>query len=170
VVKYILTQARLKELLHYNPKTGLFTWRVISGRKYGRAKPGKAILSASRGGYVQIKIDFHNYSGQRLAFLYATGRWPLGEIDHINGVRSDNRLSNLRDVSHKINCQNRRKADKRNRFGLLGVSMGKSGRFEANLTLGIKGMRSYIGRFDTAEEAHAAYLERKRKYHPGNTL
>ena len=93
-------------------------------------------------------------------------------VDHINGNRGDNRLCNLRDVSRKINTQNRKSASINNSCGLLGVSehkgVGKSGRFVAGIY--IEGKRKHLGVFDTAQQAHEAYLTAKRKYHEGCTI
>jgi hypothetical protein len=82
-----------------------------------------------------------------------------------HGVRSDNRLENLREVSQQVNCQNRRKAH--GVSGLLGAHPHQ-GRFSSSIRYG--GKNHYLGIFDTAEEAHAAYLEAKRKHHEGSTL
>jgi len=99
-----ITQARLKELLNYDPETGIFTWRVnrraTQGSKAGARHPTQ--------GYIAIKIDSVLYRAHRLAWLYVYGVWPPNDIDHINRVRDDNRLSNLRLATRAQNCQNRR--------------------------------------------------------------
>jgi hypothetical protein len=98
-----------------------------------------------------------------------TGEWPQGEVDHINGVPSDNRWSNLRDVGRTKNAQNIRKPKSNGQSGFLGVSHRKdTGRYQAFITVERK--RKTLGCYATAEAAHAAYLEAKRQLHEGNTL
>lgn len=143
----------------YDPATGHFT--RVEGRKLGLAG------AINNLGYRLIGIVGKKYRAHRLAWLYVHGAWPTGEIDHINGIRDDNRIENLRDVSNRVNQQNRRKALKSGSTGLLGVSPTKRG-FKAAISLN-KASR-YLGRFDTAEEAHAAYVDAKRELHEGCTL
>jgi hypothetical protein len=97
-----LTQARLKELLHYDPETGVFTWLVARGRY---VKPGTAAGSHDRAGYLRIGVSCRIYAAHRLAFLYMTGETPT-EVDHINRVKDDNRWSNLRSASRSENVAN----------------------------------------------------------------
>lgn len=105
-----LTAERVRELLHYEPATGIFTRRI---RTSNRTKVG-AIVGADNGkGYLQISVDWRLYSAARLAWLYMTGEWPKEEIDHINRVRSDNRFSNLREATRSSNNCNRRRFVKR---------------------------------------------------------
>ena len=105
----------------------------------------------------------------RLAWALHTGDWPKGDIDHINGDESDNRLANLRDVSKSINQQNKRRPRTDNKVGLLGVSWHARGRkWRAQIT--VQGTRMYLGLFTTPDAAHAAYLEAKRMLHPGCTI
>jgi hypothetical protein len=98
------------------------------------------------------------------------GKWPEGEIDHINGNKADNRICNLRDVDRSTNQQNAKKAQSNNKSaGLLGVSLHKSrNKFRAQITYDKK--RHHIGYFDTAELAYAAYLSEKRRRHAGCTI
>ena len=155
-----LTAARLRELLHYDPDTGVFTWRVHRGIKRVAGLPAGTINSR---GYAQLKISpYGSIQGHRAAWLYAHGDWPSRHIDHINGNKADNRLVNLRDVTHSENQQNQRTAHRNNRVGLLGVSVSR-GRYAA--TIQIDGANRHLGRFETAEEAHAAYIEAKRGLH-----
>ncbi|EMK2710698.1 HNH endonuclease, partial [Pseudomonas aeruginosa] len=98
-----LTQERLKELLSYDAATGEFTWMA---RKGSRALPGAAAGSNDGQGYVRIAIDGCRYRAHRLAWLYCYGKWPAAQVDHLNHRRDDNRLSNLREVSHSENQRN----------------------------------------------------------------
>ena len=98
-----LTQSQLKELLHYDPDTGVFIWRhrPKCPRLTGRIA-GSPIL-----GYVSIRVLGYMYQAHRLAWLYMTGEWPLDMIDHINRHKSDNRWKNLRQADMSLNCLNR---------------------------------------------------------------
>ena len=107
------------------------------------------------------------YYIHRIAWLYVYGCWPNNHIDHINGNPDDNSIENLRDVSRKVNLQNMRKATKSSKTGILGVSES-AGRFRASIR--IDGKAKYLGSFDDAKTAHAAYIDAKRKYHEGCTL
>lgn len=159
----MLTQARLKEWLRYDPSTGLFT-RVKAGG--GKAIVG-TVISCKRAGYLQVFIEGHNYVVHRLAWLYMTGEWPKGQIDHINCERADNRWSNLRDVDQSTNMQNRKHSQTNSKTGVLGVSPSY-GRFRAAIE--VDGKFKHIGRFDTIEEAQAAHLRAKRQHHAGCTI
>lgn len=98
--KQTLTAARLRELLRYDANTGLFTW--ISG-----PKAGQQVTKKGQAGYVRIYFDGKLFLAHRLAWLYVTGEHPRQHIDHINRVRDDNRIVNLRDVSTQENSKNR---------------------------------------------------------------
>jgi len=162
-----LSAEMVKTILDYSEETGLFTWRANSGR-WGRIKAGSVAGSNSHG-YTTIVLDGARHPVHRLAWLVTHGMWPSGEIDHINGMRSDNRIANLRDVPKRINGQNRRAANADNKScGLLGATPnGKTG-WMAQIT--VDGKRVYIGTFRTAEAAHVAYVEAKRTLHAGCTL
>ena len=158
-----LTAERLRELLHYDPETGVFTRLVRSGP----AKVGDAAGTATTSGYIQIRVDGGQYLAHRLAFLCMTGEWPSQFVDHVNGVRDDNRWSNLRPATPSENLQNVRRARADSQTGLLGVSRDRQ-RFRAQIK--VDGQHIYIGTFDTPEQAHAAYLAAKRKLHAGCTI
>ena len=160
-----LTAARLRELLVYDPTTGIFT-RSASVIGPGR-KVGRVAGSDNGQGYIKLAVDGRFYRAHRLAFLYMTGSWPLGEVDHINGVRSDNRWGNLRDVSGADNTHNQRLPHKNNTSGFLGVR--RSGR-KFRAFIGSNNARIYLGVFDTPELAHFAYLEAKRRIHASCTI
>lgn len=159
-----LSVSRLRELLHYDPESGVFTWRA--GRK-GVARSQIEAGDINPRGYRRISVDRRRYMANVLAWLYMTGDWPQGDVDHRNGVRHDNRWSNLRDVPRSTNNENQKRAHCRNKAGLLGVSPNRS-RWSASIM--VKGRKLHLGTFDTPELAHAAYLEAKRVHHAGNTL
>ena len=146
-----LTGERLRELLTYDPESGCFTWRTRGNRPV-RVGAVAGCLNHETG-YWRIKLDYRSYFAHRLVWLYVYGRWPRAEIDHINGIRSDNRLANLREASssqNKINIFARRKT----KLGARGVR--QDGRkFEARV--GLNGAVVYSSRHDTLAEAKAAY-------------
>lgn len=147
-----LTQKRLKSLLTYDPDTGDFRWRV----KRPRCAIGATAGTATYHGYSAIKIDGVTHRAHRLVWLYEFGRWPAGELDHINRNRSDNRVANLRETSRFLNCQNRQKPATAH-SSHIGVSKGFAG----------KGWRAYIDKhgcritLGTYPTEHAAVEARK---------
>ncbi len=159
MAKTDLTAARLRELLHYDPETGVFTWVV----RRGCAQPGDVAGCPDQKGYLKLMIDGKFYYCHRLAWYWVHGVWPVHMIDHIDTVKSHNWIANLRDVPRSINQQNRRTALSNSKTGMLGASPDADG-FVARIS-GVN-----VGRFKTAQEAHDAYIEAKRRLHPGNML
>lgn len=162
--KQELTAERLREVLAYDPATGVFTQKV---RTSIRVKVGAVAGSLHRRGYIHITIDGRRHFAHRLAWLYVTGEWPPDQIDHRNGIRDDNRVDNLRLANKALNMQNMREACADNKTGFLGVSP-RRGKFRSTIT--VNGKQKHIGTFPTPEEAHAAYLKAKRQLHPFGTL
>jgi hypothetical protein len=158
-----LTHSAVKDMLHYDPESGIFTWRQ---RLSQRAKIGmQAGCVSTVSGYVLLGIQRKLFHAHRLAWFYVHGAWPKHQIDHINGNRSDNRLVNLRDVPNQVNSQNTR--PKANR--LVGASLHKkSGRWMARIV--VKGKCVSLGYHASAQEAHAAYIAAKRRLHEGCTI
>ena len=159
-----LDAERLRELMHYDPETGVFT-RLV--RTSNRVKVGDVAGSLSHYGYLEFQLYGKLRKAHRLAWLYMTGEWPTGEIDHRNTVRTDNRFCNLRDVTTLGNQQNRRSANKNSLTGFLGVSP-KRGKWKAQIRAG--GVLRHLGTFETPTAAHQAYLQAKRKLHEGCTI
>lgn len=154
----MITQARLRKLLAYNPKTGLFRWRVAKSRCI---KVGQIAGTLHSGGiYWQIAIDGRAYLAHRLAWLYVYGYMPL-ELDHKNG-HSD-AIANLRLCTSVQNHGNTRK-QRRNTSGYKGVSFDKS-RSKYRVYVGrVYVGRQFIGRFDTVKEAASVYATKAREY------
>ena len=148
----MITHTELRSRFAYCPQTGQFTRH----NKTGGTRPAGTRNSC---GYIRIFIDRKSYLAHRLAWLYTYGAFPVGDTDHINGDRADNRICNLRDVPRTVNAANRNKANKNNAHGLLGVSPLR-GRWVAQIA--DRGAKRHIGVFDTPEEAHKAYIAAKQ--------
>jgi hypothetical protein len=148
----MITQEKLKEMLTYNPDTGIFTWKVKHLKKCILNKNAGTLKKA---GYITISIKKRLYLAHRLAWLYVYGEWPKNHIDHINGVRDDNRIENLRDVTQRQNCQNKQS----NRQGkLVGTIYDKrDSKFYSRIS--IKNKLYTITSHETEQQAHEAYLE-----------
>ena len=156
----MLTQEELKRIWNYDLETGLFTRLVATTF---RTKVGQ-IASPIKEGRVVIRINKILYQGCRLAFLYVNGKWPTQEVDHINGLPSDNRWCNLRDVSHALNLQNLRNPRSDNASGYLGVHFDKQSKsWKAEIFS--FGKRKRLGSFNSAQEASLAYIKNKRILH-----
>lgn len=162
----MITQDRLKELMHYDPETGVFTRKV---QTCSRVKVGMQAGTKDRHGHFLCLVDGKRYSLHRLAWLYVTGSMPNGEIDHISGDKSDNRFSNLRDVSHFENMQNVVRPSSNNKTGFLGV-VPRKGTSAFMARIRIDGKNVHLGTFDSPEKAHEAYVAAKRQFHAGCTL
>jgi len=124
-------------------------------------------------GYRCIKVLGRLQLAHRLAWLYVHGVWPDHEIDHLNGIRSDNRLGNLRDVSRTTNSENQRRATVGNTSTkLLGATLDDSvyRRKPFKAQIKVNGRSRHLGMFATAEEAHQAYVDAKRQLHEGCTI
>lgn len=150
----------------FDYRDGKLYWKSsLSGKN--RIK-GREAGGLNADGYVNVEVGGKSIGVHRIVWLMHNGQWPVGEIDHRNGVRNDNRIENLRDVAHDTNTQNRRAATSGSKTGLLGVTMHKNGQFRARIRS--NGRLRSIGLFDSAEEAHAAYIAAKRKLHAGCTI
>lgn len=113
-----LTQQRLKELLSYDPETGVFTWIAPASN---RARKGMPAGHKSPAGYITIRIDRKLQMAHRLAWLYMTGTWPAQQVDHRNTRRDHNAWANLRLATHAENCRNAG-ISRNNTTGFKGVS------------------------------------------------
>lgn len=145
-----LTQDQLKEFLHYNPDTGKFTWLVSRSK----VKAGDIAGTVDGQGYINIGLMGVTHCAHRLAVLYMTGSWPEHDVDHEDLDKANNAWCNLRPATDTQNEANKPlRSD--NTTGYKGVYRG-DGKFVAQIKIG--GVKKYLGRFTSAEEAHAAYL------------
>ncbi len=155
-----ITAERLRELFHYNPDTGIFTRRVTRGS-------GKAgcVVGTFNGHYLQFCVDRNQALAHRLAWLYVHGEWPKRQIDHIDGDKRNNRLSNLRDVTANQNQQNRHGVDPRNRLGVANVCAVRHGRKRFSVTVTANNKTVFNARFLTLEEAQQAAEQARAMYY-----
>lgn len=161
----VITKEELLAVFRYDKATGSFYWNVRRKKAVFGGKAG-AICDL---GYVRMCVNNKQYLAHRLVWLVETGSWPSQVIDHINGIKSDNRFENLRDVDRTINGENVMAAKSNNACGYLGVRRYKNtSRFSSSITH--RGKAKYLGAFSTPLEAHKAYLNAKRIIHPEATI
>jgi HNH endonuclease/AP2 domain len=159
-----LTQARLKQLLHYEPATGVFTWlvdRLTRGRV--NVVVGQRAGTSDRAGYRSVMIDSRRYQCSHIAVLWMTGSWPDHEVDHKDCDPSNDAWGNLRQATSSENKWNRR-VSKNSRSGLKGAYWDNSlGCWRSQIMR--HGKSRHLGRFNTAEEAHEAYVAAAKDIH-----
>lgn len=155
----MLTQKTLKELFTYNSETGFFT-RLVSSS--GAAKKGGVPKSINKDGYYQLRVNYKMYTQHRLAWLYVNGEFPNGDIDHINHVRTDNRIINLRVVDKAENNKNITKRGN-NTSGVNGVWWHKQNK-KWCAELNINGIKKHLGCFESIDDAKKARLTANEKY------
>jgi hypothetical protein len=152
----------IKEYLSYDPLTGVFTWLKSPAFV---VKAGRIAGARHHSGYIDIGYNKKLYRAHRLAWWFVHGHFPNYSIDHINEVKDDNRLCNLRLDINRENEQNNSKPQCNNTSGYLGVCWNKQKRrWQAQIHY--KNKQIYLGLYDIPEEAHEAYLCAKRKYKP----
>ena len=158
----MITQQRLKEILDYDPNTGVFTWLCDRG---GSIKAGQVAGCIDKNtGYQVITADYRTYKSHRLAWLYMYGYWP-DQIDHKNGNKIDNRLTNLREVNHQENAQNRGRLVN-NKYGCTGVFPSRNKANPWSAVIIVKGEFKFLGNFSTLEDAIKARKEAELIYQP----
>ena len=158
----MMTQDQLKQVLDYNPETGVFTWIKSTSNmvKVGRIA-GSYTKGANR---IYIKVFGKRYMAHRLAWFYVHGAFPRMQIDHIDGNSSNNALSNLREATNSQNGQNKRKARKDCISGLAGAHYNKRrNKYLARIKINKEVI--YLGSYATMQEAHNVYITAKRKLH-----
>lgn len=146
----------------YCPETGI----IFSVR-------GRPVGTLDCDGYLRVSLFIRGktstFRAHRLAWLAINGEWPSLDIDHINGIRTDNRIENLRCVDRSTNNENQRRPVTGNSSGFLGVSWSKEKRLWV-AQICVKGKNKNLGRYPTPEEAHSVYLKAKRAMHAGCTI
>lgn len=149
----------INKLVSYDKETGDFMWKIYRG---GKAKANTKAGSLRPDGYLQLSINYKGIKLQRLAWYIATGNDPLDmEIDHINGIKTDNRLCNLRIATEAQNCFNRKKRSD-NTSGYKGVTKMRN---KWAAAIAYNKTRKFLGIFETPLAAYIAYQEASKKYH-----
>lgn len=155
-----LTAERVRELFHYDPDVGIFTRLKRTSKN---TKIGESVGCIRPDGYLSVSIDNKAYQLHRIAWLYVTGEFPKHQIDHVNGARDDNRLTNLREATNAQNSQNRGR-NKNNSSGYTGVTWNtEHGKWKPQISW--NGKVHHLGYFDDPEEAHKMYLFAKENTH-----
>ena len=174
-----MRQEELQEIIYYCKDTGIFSWlerselthskymsrdsshTVKHATKLWNSRNAKKIIGSKTHGYLEVRIKNKVYRLHSLAWLYCYGFIP-DQLDHINGIRDDNRIENLRDVSQSINNKNTAKR-KNNTSGFTGVYYFKRlSKWAAKIVS--DGKQIHIGCFDTPEEANEARLKELHKF------
>ena len=158
-MKQKLTQDRLKELLDYDPETGIFINKTNRGKKI---KKGSKTGHLDKDGYWQICIDYKNYRAHRLVFLYMEGYLPENGIDHIDRNKLNNRRNNLREVSQTCNRRNCN-IYKANKSGVTGVCWYKRDK-KWEVSIRNFGKKIFCGYFENIIDAAKARWEAEVKY------
>lgn len=143
-----ITAERIREIVSYDPDTGVFVWRV----KRNKCPVGKRVgFPRNKGDYWKARIDYQVVYLHRVAWLYMTGTWPTLMIDHVDGDKGNNSWSNLREVTQKQNQENRTKQTK-SKSGIRGVDWSaREKKFRARITH--NRMAIHLGWFHTLNEA-----------------
>lgn len=157
-----LTQEEVRGIFRYNRRDGL----LIRKFTVGAARAGTSSQCKDRDGYLVVGINGRLYRAHRVIWLYVYGDWPLNDCDHINRVKDDNRIKNLRDVTRSQNKQNML-ACKSNKCGIKGVYWSE--RYERWMAeIGHQGKQIRIGQYKTIKEAADAYAATAANLHEFN--
>lgn len=157
----MIDQETLKKYLDYLPESGHFVWRMPMTK--GKIKAGSVAGYRTRRGYVTIRLKGKEYQAHRLAWFYINGVWPSEYIDHINQIKWDNRICNLREATNMQNQQNS-KMPNTNTSGVKGVSWGSSIK-RWRVEIRVKGKKKHIGTYKALEDAKIAAIEARKQLH-----
>jgi len=154
------TAEELREMLNYCPETGVFTWKMQTG---SRAAVGKEAGNIHHTGYHNIRIKRITYQAHRLAWLHYYGKEPKKYLDHVNGVKNDNSIKNLREASQQENMCNQGRPIT-NKTGFKGVSwVERIKKYHAQCQ--VAGKKYRLGYYLTPEEAYQAYVAFVTEHH-----
>jgi hypothetical protein len=153
----MISADRVRQLLSYDPETGVFMWR-----ERGMRRQLNRPITCKRRGYVHVTIAYKNYPAHQLAWLYVHNEWPSKEIDHINGIRDDNRIANLRLATRTENQRNIAPLSN-NKSGYKGVCWhAASGKWRA--IIGVAHKQIHLGVFADKEAALKARRDAANEY------
>lgn len=157
----LITADELRQIVHYDPDTGIFTWI----RPRPKIRVGQTAGYLHHIGYINIEINERIYMAHRLAWLHYYGEWPRHQIDHRDGDKTNNKIENLRDATDVENRLNRKvRAD--NISKRKGVTKTvRNGVTKYIVRVGLNGERRYLGFFTDLDEAHRAYCEAAKRLH-----
>jgi hypothetical protein len=156
----MMTQSELKERLFYCKDSGEFRWLI----SHGGIRQSKVAGTLNKNtGYILISFKNKSYLSHRLAWLYVTGEWPKNQIDHINGIRDDNRFCNLREATNQQNLFNLSISSK-NKSGFKGVDFHKSTK-KWRAQIRINGKKVTLGIYDSPELASDVYKNKAKEIH-----
>lgn len=158
-----MTKEDVFTVYEFDADNGQFIWKDASRKGVKGAHAGHT----DKAGYTRIRLCGRYFMAHRLVWLLKTGVMPSKQIDHINGIRSDNKPLNLREVAPATNSENQRKAHWHSQTGLLGASPSYKS-WKAQIK--INGKNFHLGMFDSPMEAHQAYVNAKRQFHSGCTI
>lgn len=162
IYKNRLTNQTIENSIIYIKETGLV-------RKIDSFGNLREVKTKDKNGYLFFNFNRKKYTVHRVVWFYENGEWPELLIDHINGIKTDNRIENLRLATISQNLQNQRKSHKDCKSGMLGVYQYKdSGKYFSTIML--NGKSKYLGSYETPELAHEAYLKAKRELHEFCTI
>jgi hypothetical protein len=154
-----VTFHRLREVLNYDPDTGIFRWLICAGSSSaGRVAGGRTL-----DGYNQIRIDGVMHRSNLLAWMYMTGEWPSEFVDHENRIKHDDRWKNLRLATRSQNAMNR-ESQSNNTSGAKGVNVVNKKSKPFRCRIKADGKHIHLGYFATLEEAEKVYIEASKRY------
>ena len=157
------TAEHLQTILRYNPETGDLVWLPRTSRRFNARFAGKSAGYVDAWGYTCIRFRDQMHKAHRVAWVITTGAWPVNQIDHINGNKSDNQWINLREATQSQNSCNVAPRSN-NKTGITGVSWDNDrGKWFASICFDGRGLN--LGRYDTVEEAISARSVAQIKHH-----
>lgn len=167
MAKAIVTAELVRELLDYDPQTGIFTRKIRTAQRHQVGDRADFIIKSGRkAGYRRVAVRSQRFLAHRVAWLYVYGEWPNQDIDHINQNKGDNRIENLRLADDCLNQQNIDPAQVNSISGLRGAHQHpQTGKFRVRI--GFERKYYQIGLFKTKERAHQAYVVAKRLLQEG---